>query len=134
MSYYVIGNNSKWLTLFRDVNQFIAFRIGVLFSTTFIFFVSSSLVSYILRETQERMLKFTYLLQYHITRNLPYRSLIFTHVTESLVFVPIITGIYFFMFEFFSDQLVSSLSLYLSLSLFLSVSNHSLFLSLSLAV
>ncbi len=98
--------NMKWLILFKQVNQFITFRIGVLFSTTFIFFVSSSLVSYILRETQERMLKFTYLLQYHVTRNLPYLPLIVTHVTESLVFVPIITGIYFFMFEFFSDQLV----------------------------
>lgn len=94
-------------TKLLQINQYIAFRVGVIFSTTFIFFISSTLVSYVLRETQERMLRFTFLLQYHITNNLPYLPLIFTHVVGSLVFVPIIMGIYFFMFEFFSDQLVS---------------------------
>lgn len=57
------------------------------------------------------MLRFTFLLQYHITHNLPYFTLIFTHVTESLVFVPIMMGIYFFLFEFFSDQLLAFLVL-----------------------
>lgn len=95
-----------FLQILRPINQYFAFRLGVLFSTTFLFFICSTLVSFILRETQERMLRFTYLLQYHITHRLPYFTLIFTHVTESLVFVPIMMGIYFFLFEFFSDQLV----------------------------
>ena len=102
------------MDLFLQLNQFLAFRMGVVFSTTFIFFISSTLVSYVLRETQERMLRFTFLLQYHITNNLPYLPLIFTHVVGSLVFVPIIMGIYFFMFEFFSDQLVSQSDITLS--------------------
>lgn len=35
------------------------------------------------------MLKFTFLLQHHVRHRLPYAPLIFTHVVESLVFVPI---------------------------------------------
>lgn len=33
-----------------------------------------------------------------------YISLIVTHLVESLVYVPIMVGILFFLFEFFSDQ------------------------------
>lgn len=88
------------------IQQYILFRLGVVCSTLFLFFISSTLVSYILRETQERMIRFTFLLQYHVAHQLSITSLIFTHVTESLVFVPIMMGIYFFLFEFFSDQLV----------------------------
>ncbi|RYG70150.1 hypothetical protein EON64_00970 [archaeon] len=91
----------------QQLQNFCAFRLGVIFSTSFLFFISTTLISYILRQTQEKMLRFTYLLQYHIAHNLPYLPLVFTHVIDSLVFVPIIMGIYFFLFEFFSDQLVS---------------------------
>src|SRR5690606_21556904 len=45
--------------------------------------------------------------QYHVRHRLPYAPLIFTHVVESLVFVPIMVGILFFLFEFFSDQLLA---------------------------
>lgn len=90
-----------------QLQQFTAFRLGVVFSTCFLFFVCTTLVSYILRQTQERMLRFTYLLQYQVAHNLPYGSLVVSHLSESLVFVPIMIGIYFFLFEFFSDQLVS---------------------------
>ena len=89
------------------LQQYVLFRVGVVFSTTFLFFLCTSLVAYILRQTQEKMVRFTFLLQYHVTHNQPIEGLIFTHVTESLVFVPIMMGIYFFLFEFFSDQLVS---------------------------
>jgi hypothetical protein len=94
-------------TRLMQFQQFIAFRTGVIFTTSFLFFISTTLVNYILRQTQDKMLRFTYLLQFHITHNLPYLSLVFTHVIDSLVFVPIMMGIYFFLFEFFSDQLVS---------------------------
>lgn len=89
------------------VNQYAGFKVGVALSILFLFVVTTTLVSYTLRETQQRMLKFTYLLQYHVAHNLPIVSLVATHVLESLIFVPIIMGIYFFLFEFFSDQLVS---------------------------
>ena len=44
-------------------------------------------------QTQERMLRFTVLLQHHFRNRLSYSSLIFTHVVESLVFVPIMVSI-----------------------------------------
>lgn len=87
--------------------RFVVFKVGVLFTTLFLFFTTTTLVSFTLRETQERMLKFTFLLQYHVRHRLPYAPLIFTHVVESLVFVPIMVGILFFLFEFFSDQLLA---------------------------
>ncbi|CAB1106595.1 unnamed protein product [Ectocarpus sp. CCAP 1310/34] len=91
----------------EDVGKFFVFKIGVLFTTLFLFFTTTTLVSFTLRETQERMLKFTFLLQHHVRHRLPYAPLIFTHVVESLVFVPIMVGILFFLFEFFSDQLLA---------------------------
>jgi hypothetical protein len=74
---------------FAGFRQFIAFKMGVIFSTIFLFFTTTTLVSFILRETQERMLKFTFLLQHHISNRIPYAPLVFTHAIESLVFVPI---------------------------------------------
>ena len=89
------------------LQQWLAFRAGVLLSTTFLFFVSSTLVSYTLRVTQERMLKFTYALNHSIRQRQPFMPLVLVHVTESLVFVPIMLGIHFFLANFFFDQLVS---------------------------
>lgn len=94
----------------RTVGKFetlVLFKIGVVLTTFFLFFTTTSLVSFTLRETQVRMLKFTYLLQHHVRNRLPYAPLICTHVVESLVFVPIMVGILFFLFEFFSDQLLA---------------------------
>ena len=53
------------------------------------------------------MLKFTYMLQHCIRNRMPYAPLVITHVVESLVFVPIMVGILFFLFEFFNDQLLA---------------------------
>ena len=91
----------------KGITGAIAYKIGIVFTTVFLFFTTTTLVSFTLRETQERMLKFTYLLQYYIRHRLPYAPLVLTHVVESLVFVPIMVGILFFLFEFFSDQLLA---------------------------
>ena len=101
--------NARWSYMNNTTNfqQYLVFRIGVIFSTTFLFFVTTTLVSYTLRETQGRMLRFTHQLQHYIRHDLPYWSLVLSHLVESLVFVPIIVGIHFFLVEFFSDQLVS---------------------------
>ncbi|ONK79285.1 uncharacterized protein A4U43_C01F4820 [Asparagus officinalis] len=45
-------------------------------------------------------------LQHHARHHLPTFQLIFVHVIESLVFVPIMIGILFFLFEFYDDQLL----------------------------
>ena len=46
-----------------DRGKFVVFKLGVLCTTLFLFFITTTLVSFTLRETQERMLKFTFLLQ-----------------------------------------------------------------------
>ncbi|ETV83713.1 hypothetical protein, variant 1 [Aphanomyces astaci] len=84
-----------------------AFKLGVLCTTLFLFFSTTTLVSFILRETQQRMLRFTLSLQHHIRHRMPYIKLVFSHIIESLVFVPIMVGMLFFLFEFFKDRLLA---------------------------
>jgi hypothetical protein len=83
------------------------FKCGVLITSLFVFFTTTMSVSFTLRETQARMLKFTVQLQHHARHRFPTYRLIFVHVIESLVFVPIMIGILFFLFEFFDDQLLA---------------------------
>ncbi|ETW02243.1 hypothetical protein, variant 1 [Aphanomyces invadans] len=84
-----------------------AFKLGILCTTLFLFFSTTTLVSFILRETQQRMLRFTLSLQHHIRHRMPYLKLVFSHIIESLVFVPIMVGMLFFLFEFFKDRLLA---------------------------
>ncbi|XP_008782691.1 membralin-like protein At1g60995 [Phoenix dactylifera] len=86
-------------------------KCGVLIMSLFVFFTTTMSVSFTLRETQSRMLKFTVQLQHHARHRLPTFQLIFVHVIESLVFVPIMIGILFFLFEFYDDQLLAFLVL-----------------------
>ncbi|KAL0915738.1 hypothetical protein M5K25_013192 [Dendrobium thyrsiflorum] len=88
-------------------------KCGVLIMSLFVFFTTTMSVSFTLRETQSRMLKFTVQLQHHARHQLPTFQLIFVHVIESLVFVPIMIGILFFLFEFYDDQLLAFLVLIL---------------------
>ena len=83
------------------------FKVNAVGCTIFLFFCMSTLVSFTLRETQERMVRFTYLLQHHIRHELPIFALVFTYVVESLLFVPVMVGLHFFMRQFFLDQLLS---------------------------
>ncbi len=80
-------------------------------STVLLFFTTSTLVSFTLKETQERMLRFTYMLQYYTRHNLSVIKLVVTHLVESLVFVPIMVGIMGFLYEFFADSLLTFLLL-----------------------
>ncbi|KAJ7528547.1 hypothetical protein O6H91_15G007700 [Diphasiastrum complanatum] len=89
------------------LEDYIVFKFGVLIMSLFVFFTTTMSVSFTLRETQARMLKFTVQLQHHARHRLPTYRLIFVHVFESLVFVPIMIGILFFLFEFFDDQLLA---------------------------
>ncbi|KAJ0980784.1 hypothetical protein J5N97_009039 [Dioscorea zingiberensis] len=86
-------------------------KCGVLIMSLFVFFTTTMSVSFTLRETQSRMLRFTVQLQHHARHRLPTFQLIFVHVIESLVFVPIMIGILFFLFEFYDDQLLAFLVL-----------------------
>lgn len=93
--------------------DYLATKCGVLMMSLFVFFTTTMSVSFTLRETQTRMLKFTVQLQHHARHRLPTFQLIFVHVIESLVFVPIMIGILFFLFEFYDDQLLAFMVLIL---------------------
>ncbi|KAH0459229.1 hypothetical protein IEQ34_012043 [Dendrobium chrysotoxum] len=80
-------------------------KCGVLIMSLFVFFTTTMSVSFTLRETQSRMLKFTVQLQHHARHQLPTFQLIFVHVIESLIMI----GILFFLFEFYDDQLLAFL-------------------------
>ncbi|KAH7440443.1 hypothetical protein KP509_04G107300 [Ceratopteris richardii] len=90
-----------------SLQGYIISKCGVLIMSLFVFFTTTMSVSFTLRETQARMLRFTVQLQYHARHRLPAFRLIFIHVIESLVFVPIMIGILFFLFEFYEDQLLA---------------------------
>ncbi|XP_058106890.1 membralin-like protein At1g60995 isoform X2 [Magnolia sinica] len=93
--------------------DYLVTKCGVLIMSLFVFFTTTMSVSFTLRETQSRMLKFTVQLQHHARYRLPTFQLIFVHVIESLVFVPIMIGILFFLFEFYDDQLLAFMVLIL---------------------
>ncbi|XWS67936.1 hypothetical protein CRYUN_Cryun04dG0047600 [Craigia yunnanensis] len=93
--------------------DYLVTKCGVLIMSLFVFFTTTMSVSFTLRETQTRMLKFTVQLQHHARHRLPTFQLIFVHVIESLVFVPIMIGILFFLFEFYDDQLLAFMVLIL---------------------
>uniref|UniRef100_A0A6N2MPU3 Membralin n=1 Tax=Salix viminalis TaxID=40686 RepID=A0A6N2MPU3_SALVM len=82
--------------------DYLVTKCGVLMMSLFVFFTTTMSVSFTLRETQTRMLKFTVQLQHHARHHLPTFQLIFVHVIESLVFVP-----------FYDDQLLAFMVLIL---------------------
>lgn len=86
---------------FRWHHHYFVFKAGVLLSTLFLFFLTTTLVSFTLCETQDRMLVFTVQLQLLIRSRRPYASLIARHVVENMVFVPIMIGIVFFLMDCF---------------------------------
>jgi hypothetical protein len=84
--------------------RFLTFRLSVLLSSLFIFFLTTSLVSFTLQETQDRMLEFTVQLKDRVRNRMPLAGLIVRHVLENLVFVPIMVGMIFFLIEFYGGD------------------------------
>jgi len=76
-------------------------KLALVLKTSFLFFITTTLVSFTLRETQERMLDFTYQLQAYVRSHRPVARLVTTHLVENLVFVPIMVGMIFFLIEFY---------------------------------
>lgn len=84
-------------------------KLTLLMTILGVFFITSTIVHHILKETQNRMLGFTYLLQYHIRHDISYASLIFSHLIEICIFVFIMIAMVWLMFSLYKDQLVSFL-------------------------
>lgn len=76
-------------------------KFAVVLKTTFLFFITTTLVSFTLRETQERMLDFTHQLQARVRSRRPVVNLVTTHLADSLVFCPVMVGMIFFLIEFY---------------------------------
>jgi hypothetical protein len=98
----------------------------IVIKTSFLFFITTTLVSFTLRETQGRMLQFTHTLQQqcfnpntdhqnnandpnaqHHHHQLNYNvivQLIMTHVMENVIFVPIIVGFIYFLINFYNGD------------------------------
>ncbi|KAG7340645.1 membralin family protein [Nitzschia inconspicua] len=94
------SNSKKWHHRLPTLMS----KVGVLAKTSFLFFFCTTLVSFTLRETQERMLDFTRELSRRFHQSLPVSDLITTHLIQNLVFVPIMVGMMFFLIEFYSGD------------------------------
>lgn len=97
---------SHWIIKIRQIMS----KLSVVIKTSFLFFITTTLVSFTLRETQERMLDFTHQLQAHVRSNRSVVHLVTTHLVENLVFVPIMVGMIFFLIEFYrGDKILAFL-------------------------
>jgi hypothetical protein len=79
-------------------------KLSVIIQTSFLFFFCTTLVSFTLNETQERMLEFTQELSLRVGQNLPLGNLVMTHVLNSIIFCPLMVGKFFFLIEFYNGD------------------------------
>ncbi|KAF4322699.1 hypothetical protein BBO99_00003833 [Phytophthora kernoviae] len=92
--------SSKWLKL-------VALKFKILHTILFLFFVITALVAFVLMETQKRMITFTALFQNRRQLQIPFSNLVMTYFAQSLMFVPVLVGMLFFLFELYKDQLLA---------------------------
>ena len=76
-------------------------KLSVVLRTCFLFLITTTLVAFTLRETQERMLDFTQQLHHHVRHGQPVVHLVTRHLIDNLVFCPIMVGMIFFLIEFY---------------------------------
>uniref|UniRef100_A0A7S4SGL2 Uncharacterized protein n=1 Tax=Ditylum brightwellii TaxID=49249 RepID=A0A7S4SGL2_9STRA len=82
-------------------HHFLLHKLTILLTSISLFFITTTLVSFTLRQTQSKMLEFTIQLSDHVRRELPLSKLVVVHVVENCVFVPIMVGVVFFLIEFY---------------------------------
>jgi hypothetical protein len=81
-------------------------KTGVLLTSAYVMFTIGALIAFALREVQSRIMKLALEIQNARNRT-PYAGALFSSSIHALVLVPIITGILFFLFEFFDNQLLA---------------------------
>jgi hypothetical protein len=87
---------------------------NVLVTSIFIMGITGTLVTFALREVRSRVVKLTLELQQLRSRQTSITGLLLRYSLEGAVFVPIITGMLFFLLEFFDDYLLAFLVLVLA--------------------
>jgi Tumour-associated protein len=97
---------SLWESPLSTLGQVLMEKAIVVLTAIFLFFVTTTLTSFTLRETQQRMLQFKIQLQTYVRERRSLERLIFIHILEILVFVPIMLGMMFFLIEFYRGDKV----------------------------
>ncbi|RLN87195.1 hypothetical protein BBJ28_00002829 [Nothophytophthora sp. Chile5] len=90
----------SWLKL-------VALKFKILHTIVFLFFIITALVAFVLMETQKRMITFTALFQNRLQLQIPFANLVVAYFAQSLMFVPILVGMLFFLFELYKDHLLA---------------------------
>lgn len=92
----------------------LVWKCGAILTAAFIMCTTGALVAFTLKEVQLRMIKLTMDLQYVMRSQMGYGRVIVRYAMDALVFVPIIAGMLFFLFEFFDDQALAFVVLILT--------------------
>eukprot|EP00644_Phytophthora_capsici_P018088 jgi/Phyca11/547573/estExt2_Genewise1Plus.C_PHYCAscaffold_250296 len=87
--------------------KFLVLKIKTLHVILFLFLVLTALVAFVLMETQKRVLLFATLFYNRQQLRIPVTNLISTFLSQLLVFVPVLLGILFFLFELYKDHLLA---------------------------
>lgn len=101
------GFSTQNMSLFHHLSLRIMWKLGAIITAVFIMCTTCALVAFTLKEVQLRMIKLTMDLQVIMRSQLGYGRVIIRYAMDALVFVPIIAGMLFFLFEFFDDQLLA---------------------------
>lgn len=98
------GMTTSVMPMFSRLVTYVMRRCGAVITAVFIMCTTAALVAFTLREVQVRMIKLTLDLQVVMRSQVGYGRVVVRYATDALVFVPIIAGMLFFLFEFFDDQ------------------------------
>ncbi|CAN8074805.1 unnamed protein product [Agarophyton chilense] len=82
----------------------VVWKAGAIMTACFIMCTTAALVHFFLKEVQLRMINLTIDLQVVMRSQQSYGRVLVQYAVDALVFVPIIAGMLFFLFEFFDDQ------------------------------
>jgi hypothetical protein len=86
------------------------FKFSLIFTSVGIVFATNTVVTSTLMETQDRMIKFTFLLHHHINHHLSHFEIVLRHMVESsLMHLPVMIGIHLCLLEFFRDHFLALL-------------------------
>jgi len=102
LSRFQLREGTPWTRFYHQL----VLKGTAILKTSFLFFVVTTLVSFTLKETQERMLGFTQQLQLLVRDGHSVSHLVTKHLVESLVFVPIMVGMIFFLIEIYDGDKV----------------------------
>ncbi|TYZ62098.1 hypothetical protein PybrP1_000910 [[Pythium] brassicae (nom. inval.)] len=97
---YCEALRSTWLL-------FAVFKFKVAHTILFLFFILTALVAFVLTETQKRMITFSELFQNRSQLQIPFANLVLVYFAQSLLFVPVLVGMLFFLFELYKDRFMA---------------------------